>query len=203
MHSLETLAKTTGKSVTDIMEPHKEVLQDMIPPKKHLLRHQPANAQIGLMVSPALPHPLYTRMHTPTHCSSQTANTDWTDDEASAIIAIKHTLFILSIQYSNLTDNKLSATPHTVTWADQCSKWTTGKSGNIHPTHQTQIIHLNYPILRFNSLNRLLNIMQISLWRLTLLTQIFECRTKTIWMTPWYEWKTPHTKHEYSCSGSE
>ncbi|XP_065923524.1 transformation/transcription domain-associated protein isoform X7 [Magallana gigas] len=49
MNSLETLAKTTGKSVTDIMEPHKEVLQDMIPPKKHLLRHQPANAQIGLM----------------------------------------------------------------------------------------------------------------------------------------------------------
>lgn len=52
MNSLETLAKTTGKSVTDIMEPHKEVLQDMIPPKKHLLRHQPANAQIGLMVFP-------------------------------------------------------------------------------------------------------------------------------------------------------
>lgn len=50
MHSLEVLAKTTNKSITDIMEPHKEVLQDMIPPKKHLLRHQPANAQIGLMV---------------------------------------------------------------------------------------------------------------------------------------------------------
>ena len=31
------------------MEPHKEVLADMIPPKKHLLRHQPVNAQIGLM----------------------------------------------------------------------------------------------------------------------------------------------------------
>lgn len=26
-----------------------QVLQDMVPPKKHLLRHQPANAQIGLM----------------------------------------------------------------------------------------------------------------------------------------------------------
>ncbi|KAL5007444.1 hypothetical protein ScPMuIL_016250 [Solemya velum] len=49
MHSLEVLAKTTGKNVTEIMEPHKEVLQDMIPPKKHLLRHQPVNAQIGLM----------------------------------------------------------------------------------------------------------------------------------------------------------
>lgn len=52
MKSLETLAQVAGKTVTAIMEPHKEVLQDMIPPKKHLLRHQPANAQIGLMVSP-------------------------------------------------------------------------------------------------------------------------------------------------------
>ncbi|XP_076072619.1 transformation/transcription domain-associated protein-like isoform X5 [Mytilus galloprovincialis] len=49
MHSLEILGKTTKKSITEIMEPHKDVLQDMIPPKKHLLRHQPANAQIGLM----------------------------------------------------------------------------------------------------------------------------------------------------------
>ncbi|XP_051273420.1 transformation/transcription domain-associated protein isoform X1 [Dicentrarchus labrax] len=49
MHSLQVLAHVTGKSVTVIMEPHKEVLQDMVPPKKHLLRHQPANAQIGLM----------------------------------------------------------------------------------------------------------------------------------------------------------
>lgn len=49
MKSLETLAQVTGQSVTAIMEPHKEVLQDMIPPKKHLLRHQPSNAQIGLM----------------------------------------------------------------------------------------------------------------------------------------------------------
>ena len=49
MYSLEVLAKTTNKTVTEIMEPQKQVLQDMIPPKKHLLRHQPANAQIGLM----------------------------------------------------------------------------------------------------------------------------------------------------------
>ncbi|XP_052224459.1 transformation/transcription domain-associated protein-like isoform X9 [Dreissena polymorpha] len=49
MKSLETLAGVAGKTVAAIMEPHKEVLQDMIPPKKHLLRHQPANAQIGLM----------------------------------------------------------------------------------------------------------------------------------------------------------
>ncbi|XP_034049033.1 transformation/transcription domain-associated protein isoform X2 [Thalassophryne amazonica] len=49
MHSLQVLAQVTSKSVTIIMEPHKEVLQDMVPPKKHLLRHQPANAQIGLM----------------------------------------------------------------------------------------------------------------------------------------------------------
>ncbi|MGH0143484.1 UNVERIFIED_CONTAM: hypothetical protein FKN15_046212 [Acipenser sinensis] len=49
MHSLQVLAQVASKSVTVIMEPHKEVLQDMVPPKKHLLRHQPANAQIGLM----------------------------------------------------------------------------------------------------------------------------------------------------------
>ncbi|XP_033101198.1 transformation/transcription domain-associated protein-like isoform X1 [Anneissia japonica] len=49
MNSLRQIAVITGKSVTDIMDPHKEVLADMIPPKKHLLRHQPANAQMGLM----------------------------------------------------------------------------------------------------------------------------------------------------------
>lgn len=43
------LAKISNKSVTDIMLPHKDLLVDMIPPKKHCLRHQPANAQIGLM----------------------------------------------------------------------------------------------------------------------------------------------------------
>ncbi|PSN44253.1 Transcription-associated protein 1 [Blattella germanica] len=49
MHSLQVLARIQNKTVTEVMEPHKEVLQDMIPPKKHLLRHQPANAQIGIM----------------------------------------------------------------------------------------------------------------------------------------------------------
>ncbi|XP_076468689.1 transformation/transcription domain-associated protein-like isoform X2 [Babylonia areolata] len=49
MSSLELLAKTRETTVTAIMESHKDVLQDMIPPKKHLLRHQPLNAQIGLM----------------------------------------------------------------------------------------------------------------------------------------------------------
>jgi hypothetical protein len=46
---LQVLSEITGKAVTDVMAPHKDVLQDMIPPKKHLLRHQPVNAQIGLM----------------------------------------------------------------------------------------------------------------------------------------------------------
>ncbi|XP_025986851.1 transformation/transcription domain-associated protein [Solenopsis invicta] len=49
MASLRQLAEIQHKSVTEVMEPHKEVLADMIPPKKHLLRHQPTNAQIGLM----------------------------------------------------------------------------------------------------------------------------------------------------------
>merc|ERR1719341_1407105 len=46
---LKVLSELTGRSVTDVMSPHKDVLADMIPPKKHLLRHQPVNAQIGLM----------------------------------------------------------------------------------------------------------------------------------------------------------
>ncbi|XP_043599030.1 transformation/transcription domain-associated protein isoform X1 [Bombus pyrosoma] len=49
MSSLRLLAEIQNKTVTEVMEPHKEVLADMIPPKKHLLRHQPANAQIGLI----------------------------------------------------------------------------------------------------------------------------------------------------------
>ncbi len=49
MSSLKLLADIRGVSIVEVMEPHKEVLQDMIPPKKHLLRHQPVNAQIGLM----------------------------------------------------------------------------------------------------------------------------------------------------------
>jgi transformation/transcription domain-associated protein len=49
MNSLKILAEITGKPVTEVMAPHKDVLQDMIPPRKHLLRHQPVNAQIGLM----------------------------------------------------------------------------------------------------------------------------------------------------------
>ncbi|GLH10296.1 Transcription-associated protein 1, partial [Gryllus bimaculatus] len=47
--SLEVLAEIQGKTVTEIMEPHKAILQDMIPPVKHLLCHQPANVQIGIM----------------------------------------------------------------------------------------------------------------------------------------------------------
>ncbi len=49
MNSLKKVSEITGKPITEVMAPHKDVLQDMIPPKKHLLRHQPVNAQIGLM----------------------------------------------------------------------------------------------------------------------------------------------------------
>lgn len=47
--SLKLIAELQNKSVTEIMDPHREILADIIPPKKHLLRHQPASAQIGLM----------------------------------------------------------------------------------------------------------------------------------------------------------
>lgn len=49
MASLRQLAEIQNKSVAEVMEPHKEVLADMIPPRKHLLRHQSVTAQIGLM----------------------------------------------------------------------------------------------------------------------------------------------------------
>ncbi|XP_050553861.1 transcription-associated protein 1 isoform X13 [Spodoptera frugiperda] len=49
MKSLELIADLQKKTVTEVMDPHREVLADIIPPKKHLLRHQPANAQMGLM----------------------------------------------------------------------------------------------------------------------------------------------------------
>lgn len=49
MQSLRNIAELQNKTVTEVMDPHREVLVDIIPPKKHLLRHQPASAQIGLM----------------------------------------------------------------------------------------------------------------------------------------------------------
>nr|CAD7586473.1 unnamed protein product [Timema genevievae] len=49
MHSLQVLSKIENRSVTQVMEPHKEILEKYVPPKKHLLQHQPANAQIGIM----------------------------------------------------------------------------------------------------------------------------------------------------------
>lgn len=49
MSSLQYIATLQNRTVSEVMEPHKDVLVDIIPPKKHLLRHQPVNAQIGLM----------------------------------------------------------------------------------------------------------------------------------------------------------
>lgn len=49
MSSLKLIAQLQKKTTFDIMDPHREVLADIIPPKKYLLRHQPASAQIGLM----------------------------------------------------------------------------------------------------------------------------------------------------------
>jgi transformation/transcription domain-associated protein len=49
MDSLKQIAKLQNLSVSEVMMPHKDVLEDIVPPKKHLLKHQPAGAQIGLM----------------------------------------------------------------------------------------------------------------------------------------------------------
>ncbi|CAK8696388.1 unnamed protein product [Clavelina lepadiformis] len=63
--SLQTLADISGhKSVTDIMIPHQSVLADMIPPRKHLLRHQPVNTQIGLIEGNTFCNSLQPRLFT-------------------------------------------------------------------------------------------------------------------------------------------
>lgn len=49
MSSLRLIAELQNKTVTEVMDPHRAVLVGIIPPKKHLLRHQSANAQIGLI----------------------------------------------------------------------------------------------------------------------------------------------------------
>lgn len=49
MASLRLLAEKQNKTVTEVMIPFKKILEDMVPPKKHLLKHQPAIAQMGLM----------------------------------------------------------------------------------------------------------------------------------------------------------
>ena len=49
MASLRLLAKEQNKTVTEVMEPFKAVLANMVPPKNDLLKHQPAIAQMGLM----------------------------------------------------------------------------------------------------------------------------------------------------------
>ena len=49
MKSLRLLAEKQKMTVTAVMDPFRELLADMVPPKKHLLKHQPAIAQMGLM----------------------------------------------------------------------------------------------------------------------------------------------------------
>lgn len=49
MSSLRLIAELQNKTITEVMDPHRDVLVDIIPPKKHLLRHQSATAQMGLM----------------------------------------------------------------------------------------------------------------------------------------------------------
>lgn len=49
MSSLRLIANAQGKTITEVMIPHREVLTDIIPPRKHSLRHQPASTQIGFM----------------------------------------------------------------------------------------------------------------------------------------------------------
>lgn len=49
MHSLKVIAKVGNKTVTQIIEPHKDLLVDYVPLRKHVLRHQPVVCQIGIL----------------------------------------------------------------------------------------------------------------------------------------------------------
>jgi len=91
MHGLKILAEARKTTVTEVMEPHRDVLQDMVPPKKHLLRHQPANAQIGIMVRymPSLYFILLTIFMSRTQCLSGSLFTfsDWLNHD---FLELKH-----------------------------------------------------------------------------------------------------------------
>nr|XP_042899044.1 transformation/transcription domain-associated protein isoform X5 [Parasteatoda tepidariorum] len=49
MHSLKVIAEVRNTTITNIIEPHKELLVDYVPLRKHNLRHQPVLSQIGLL----------------------------------------------------------------------------------------------------------------------------------------------------------
>lgn len=46
---LEEIARVKGISLSAVIEPHKEAIIDMIPPKKTRLNHNPVAVQIGLL----------------------------------------------------------------------------------------------------------------------------------------------------------
>lgn len=46
---MSVIAEAQNITVTQVMEPHKEGLSEIIPLRKHLLRHQGFKAQIGMM----------------------------------------------------------------------------------------------------------------------------------------------------------
>ncbi|XP_015785730.1 transformation/transcription domain-associated protein [Tetranychus urticae] len=74
MNSLKVLAEVQESTIEAIMRPHKDVLTDMVPPKKNVLGHQPVNTQIGLMEGNTfcmtLEPPLFTLdMSVPEHVS--------------------------------------------------------------------------------------------------------------------------------------
>jgi transformation/transcription domain-associated protein len=49
MKNLKLLAELQGKTLSEIIQPHVSVIADMIPPKKHLIRHQSLQSQLGIL----------------------------------------------------------------------------------------------------------------------------------------------------------
>lgn len=62
------IASAQGITVTQVMEPHKEGLSEIIPLRKHLLRHQGFKAQIGMMEGNTFCTSLLPRLFTIGNC---------------------------------------------------------------------------------------------------------------------------------------
>jgi len=49
MTNLKLLSELQGKTMSEVIRPHLAVIADMIPPKKHLIRHQSLQSQLGIL----------------------------------------------------------------------------------------------------------------------------------------------------------
>ena len=63
-HEALKQGKDESAGLSEVVQQFREVLQDTVPPRKHLLRHQPVNTQIGLMDGNTFCYTLQPRLFT-------------------------------------------------------------------------------------------------------------------------------------------